>query len=287
MAPAGPGPAQWQRPCRPGDVTATATTRAIGGAVQGVIRLLGRHCSLHISNGPTALVGENGARLDVALKQRSNELIGDPRPDLSLAAGDVLWGFSWTGSWCGPRAAGVVVPLVDDTAAASTSYGTVVAPISGEQLRCTSGSTALLTQGYGGPDAIGDDFSDGPEAVLPRPAAWSELTAALILPDKVTATSIPSPTLVISNPTDEAVVLLPCPAYGLEVAAGSDTLTSIADPLPCSGTMVVPAHDSLRIHLATITYGTGQPRPDRPGTQVTVSVAIAGIHTAVAATRVG
>src|SRR3954471_23462359 len=83
LAPSGPGPALMQKPCKPADVTATATTRLIGGAVQGVIRLIGHACSLHISGGPSALLDATGHRLAVPLQARpADQFIGDPRPDL-------------------------------------------------------------------------------------------------------------------------------------------------------------------------------------------------------------
>lgn len=256
--------------------------------MQGVIRLLGDHCSLHVMNGPTALLGDKGKALSVPLQARSaQDFAGDPRPDLPLAAGDVLWGFTWAGSWCGPRAGFVLVPLVDEYTVTHKSYGSVRARVRGDQLPCTAGSHATLTQGYGGDDAVGGEFSAGAEAVLPAPSAWRDLRATVALPTSVGATQVPAYVLTLSNPTGRPVTLLPCPDYGFEVDAGNSSMADNNGPLPCSGSMSIPSRGSLSFTLSAITIGEGQPHPYMKGTRVSVRVAIGGVPTATARSHIG
>ena len=287
-APAGPGPAVLQRPCKPADITATATTRASGGAVWGVIRLRGKHCSLHLDDGPTMLLDSSGTALHLApMTRHTNELVGDPRADIPLAAGDALWGFSWAGSWCGPRAASVVLPLVDRSSGTTKSYGTAKARLIGRQPGCSGSSAATLTQGYAGSDRSGDDFSSSASAVLPAPPAWGDLRASLALPATVSPTRIPVSPLTITNPTDRTITLLPCPTYTLEIGGWNSVQSGIDNSLPCTGSMVVPARGHLRVSLPAVAYGEGQPHQFRRGTRVTVRVAIANLSTVTASTVVG
>jgi hypothetical protein len=113
---AGPGPAIEQASCVPSDVTATAQTRAIPSGVIGVVELVGAHCSLHISTSLTELLDSagNGLAIPVDATVTTVNPALNQRTDIPLAIGIAGWGFTWRGSWCGPKATAVVIALDSD-----------------------------------------------------------------------------------------------------------------------------------------------------------------------------
>lgn len=293
--PAGPGPALMQRPCQTRDVNATAVTKTIVGGVAGVLHLTGTGCSLHISQGPQQLVAADGRMLAVRTDDTppATNPPRVPRDDLPLAAGNVLWGFTWTGSWCGPRAAGIVIVMKDDPGVNGDhgSYGAVRAPLTGPQPACVGDSDAVLRPGIAGNPA--DD--QGPvaaDAVLPVPPAWAGLRGGVTIPSTVTD-AVPAFTYTLTNRTDLPIPLSPCPEYSTDISAGHpgsyghSSITGEA-PLPCrAADNVVPAHGSLRFTLKGANFDQGLPHPYPNGSVVTVEVAIAGVATAKAAAHVG
>ena len=234
--PAGPGPALMQRPCQTRDVNATAVTKTIVGGVAGVLHLTGTGCSLHISQGPQQLVAADGPMLAVRTDDTppATNPPRVPRDDLPLAAGNVLWGFTWTGSWCGPRAAGIVIVMKDDPGVNGDhgSYGAVRAPLTGPQPACVGDSDAVLRPGIAGNPA--DD--QGPvaaDAVLPVPPAWAGLRGGVTIPSTVTD-AVPAFTYTLTNRTDLPIPLSPAPStpptFPPVIPAATGTLRSRARP---------------------------------------------------------
>jgi hypothetical protein len=286
MAPAGPAAVR-QRPCHPVDVTATATTRAIVGGVAGVVHLQGKSCSLHVTLGTTGLLDAAGhhLKLTVVTKQSKVNPPDNVRPDLELAQGRALWGFTWTGSWCGAKAATVVLPMTDDPSDPNNKgpYRTLQARLIGPQPLCTGRSSAVLRSGVPGSTAGVHWPAD---AVLPAPPSWAALGASISLP----ATSDPSVlapfTLTLTNPTAQPIALSPCPEYTFLLAAGS---TEQAGPgvLPCHAHETVPAHGSAQFTIPAQDYAWLPATRVPAGTRITVRVAIAAAPTATATTRAG
>jgi hypothetical protein len=279
----GPG-AIGQRPCRPADVKARAAMRPVVDGVDGVIRMVGRHCSLHVVNGPRALLGADGHRLPLSLDASAFDRPAtavnsgwNPHWGEAFADGDGLWGFALSGSWCGPRPAFVLVPMGDDPRASGhrASYGALKVPLSGAVPSCQGSSHAVLRPGLPGGEG-NDTLNPWPDAVEPPPASWSVLQTSL----RATGTEL---TLVLTNTTDQAIALSPCPNYGLRV---SYTLVrgrgdeGGSQPLPCAEHPTVVAHGSSTYPIAGPDLSSLGSDPVKPGSAIRVQVAIAGVPTA-------
>jgi hypothetical protein len=283
-----------QPPCKPDDVRATASTKAIVGGVAGVITLDGTHCALHITRGPTRLLDASGHELPAALDATTPKVNPpeNPRPDLALADGHALWGFTWTGSWCGPAAASVVVPMTDDPTwpDAAGPYGDLHVPLSGPAPTCTGSSHAVLRPGVAGRPA---EDSSPAEAVLPAPPSWAGLEESLSIPATVSNT-LPPYTLTLTNPTETPITLSPCPAYGyaISVSRAGKGYPSAQDSfgpgsLPCPSRSQIDPYQSVTLTLPGVEIDAGSPTPYPKGSLVTVEVAIAGVATAKAVAHVG
>jgi hypothetical protein len=282
------GPAALPQPaCTPRTVSATSTTKELVGGVAGVITLDGTGCSLHITGGPTSLLDATGHPLEVTL-DAAQPKVNPPqniRPDLALLGGHALWGFTWTGSWCGPAAATIVVPMADDPAyGAGGTYGDLHIPFTGPQPACHGSSDSVLRAGVAG---------SGTQPVLPAPPAWASLTAAVSIPVTV-GTRVPPYTLTLTNPTSTPILLSPCPEYGSLVSVsragpGSPSGSDSIGPgvLECPSPAVVPPHGSLALQLPEADFDQGAPQPYPSGSAVTVEVAISGVATARAVAHVG
>jgi hypothetical protein len=284
MIPAGPAAIQ-QTPCKRADVSATAATMLVADGVAGVIHLQGKACSLHITSGPTALLDAEGKRLPIALVPTTSGRgqIGDPRPDALLAAGDVLWGFAWRGSWCGARPTSVLVPMRDDaaTSGGTASYGDLQVLLSGPAPACHGRSKSMLQPGVAGSPT---------EAVLPPPPAWAGLRLSLRADSTIREAMITGLTLTVRNRTGSPIALSPCPAYFLVIsnatANGGSEDASGSGQIACGHRVLAP-HASATYPLPDQTLDEGTPGGVAPGTEVTLQVAIAGVPTAKTTTRVG
>lgn len=282
---AGPGPAPVQAACVPGDVTATAETRPIASGVAGVVELVGAHCSLHISTWPTELLDSAGNDLGVPVDTTGTTVNPalNQRTDVPLALGSVGWGFTWRGSWCGPKAASLVVAL--DAAPSEPAGGAgyeIAVPLTGPAPPCQGHSTAVLVPGVPG---------EPTEATLTPPPEWAGLRATLTLPATTDGRTLSSAVVQLQNTTAVPIVLSPCPDYALDIdnatAIGS-ALQGGGGALPCpSPPQVVPAHGTLSYDLGAQSYDEGDPAGGAPqGSTVTANFAIAGIPTARATSRV-
>ncbi|HEY5455926.1 MAG TPA: hypothetical protein VIJ96_10680 [Acidothermaceae bacterium] len=276
---AGPGPAPVQAPCVPADVTAIAETRPIASGVAGVVELVGAHCSLHISTWSTELLDGGGNELAIpvdATVTTVNPALNQ-RTDVPLALGSVGWGFTWRGSWCGAKAASVVIALdADPSQPASGSSNQIVVPLTGPAPPCQGHSTAVLVPGVpGGPT----------DATLTPPPEWAGLHATLTLPATTDGHTLGSAVVQLQNTTAVPIVMSPCPDYALDI----DNSTAVGSALQGGGgalscpqsPQVVPAHGTIRYDLGARSYDEGDPAGGAPqGSTVTAHFAIAGIPTA-------
>ena len=281
----GPGPAPELAACVPADVTATAETRPIAAGVAGVVELVGAHCSLHISHWPTELLDSAGNDLRVpvdATVTTVNPALNQ-RTDIDLAIGSVGWGFTWRGSWCGPKAASIVIALdANQSQPGSGSQNQIVTALNGPAPPCQGHSSAVLVPGVAG---------DPTDATLTPPPEWSGLTATLTLPATTDGQTLRSAVVRLQNTTGAPIVMSPCPDYALDIdnlTAGGSALQGGGGALPCPRSpQVVPAHGMIRYDLGAQSYDEGDPGGGaNPGSTVTARFAIAGIPTARATSRV-
>ena len=269
----------------PADVTATAETRPIAAGVAGVVELVGAHCSLHISTWPTELLDRAGNDLAIPVDATATKVNPalNQRTDVPLALGSVDWGFTWRGSWCGPKAASIVIALdANQSQPASGSPNQIVAPLTGPAPPCQGHSSAVLVPGVPG---------DPTDATLTPPPEWSGLMATLTLPATTDGQTLRGAVVQLQNTTAVPILMSPCPDYALDIdnlTAGGSALQGGGGALPCSPpAQVVPAHGSIRYDLGAQSYDEGDPGGGaNPGSIVTARFAIAGIPTARATSRV-
>jgi hypothetical protein len=265
--------------CTPRQISATAATRRTDGGVLGVIRLVGavvsrkygaaERCTLPIARGPSALIGTDGRRLSVPLSGGDpTSPPANPRPDLALDDGDVIWGFAWLGSYCGAPARAIEVPL--DHA----SDPSLRVPLRGPQPGCepTAGASTLIDGIAGAPG----------EPVQPPRPDYSSLRLAGQIEPGTTSGQLAPIDLTLRTIGSAPITLDPCPAY-----AGRDYATAhsggFGDPissgyLPCTTHAAVirpghPLHWTIPATSLLQTPGTGA----IPGSTVYVQLGIAGV----------
>ena len=284
-AAAGPGPALDQPACVPSDVTATAQTRAMASGVAGVVELVGAHCSLRISAGPAELLDSDGVPLALPVNRAVAAVnpAANQRPDVPLGSGIAGWGFTWSGSWCGPKAASVVIALDSDASQpASGSMQQIVAPLAGPAPPCQGHAAAVLMPGVpGGPT----------EATLTPPLDWAGLRATLSMPATTDGHTLPAAVLELHNTTAVPIAISPCPDYALDIDSSVSVGTAMQasrGALTCPpSARVVPAHGAISYHLDAQPFDEGGPGDGaNHGSIVTARFAIAGIPTARATLRV-
>jgi hypothetical protein len=284
-AAAGPGPALDQTPCVPSDVTATAQTRPIVAGVAGVVELIGAHCSLHISAGPSELLDSAGNKLAVPVDTGVTSVnpAANQRPDLPLGVGILGWGFTWRGSWCGPAATAVVIALDDVSSHPARSAGEqIVAPLTGPAPSCQGISDAVLVPGVPG---------EPTDPTLTPPPQWAGLQATLTLPATTDGHTLPSVVVELRNTTAVPITISPCPDYSLDIDSTVPNGTEMdagGGVLPCTqSAQVIPAHGAISYHLGAQPYDQGGlGNGANQGSVVTARFAIAGIPTASGTTRV-
>gem|GEM_PF-5761778 len=284
-AAAGPGPAPFQMPCVPSTVTATAQTRPVASGVAGVVELVGAHCSLHVSVGPTELLDSAGNKLAIPVDTTATAVnpAANQRPDVPLGAGIAGWGFSWRGSWCGPVATAVVIAFDAGASRSASSDGErIVAPLTGPAPPCQGHSDAVLLPGVpGGPT----------DPVLTPPPQWAGLQATLTLPSTTDGHTLSGVVVQLRNTTAAPITMSPCPDYTLDIdstVANGTAMDEGRGVLPCTPTaQVIPAHAAINYHLDARPYDQGGPgNGANQGSILTARFAIAGIPTALATARV-
>jgi hypothetical protein len=269
-----------QRPCKASDVVTSARLSPALDGVLGVIVVTGKSCSLTVDVTKIRLLGADGRALNVPAGK------GNPvnPPDelgsgFAEAAGSVSVGFAWTGSYCGPAANSLTIPLLP---------ATLRIRLVGASPTCRSGNRSLLVSG----------IVDRPGApVEPAPRAWLSLRARLVLPAVVKPGPIPA-SVVLTNSAPAPVSLSgPCPTaaagmviplrpssgvHGESEAAGSN-----GGDL-CRVNMAVPAKSSLTVQLGKLSAAPEDPRnPWWKGEKLTVEWGMAGVPMAQATATIG
>jgi hypothetical protein len=249
-------------PCKPSEITASATTRGDPDGVVGVVTVNGAHnCTLNYTRGPTALLGPDHQRLAV------RRVLGEVQPALPANGGPMAAGFAWRGSWCGPQATAVLL---------TGGAGPITAPLTGPSPPCDGRSHSDFVTGYAGqPD----------EALQFAPAAWSGLTATVSAPAVLHGTSLTSTltgiTVALHNTTGVPISLAPCPSYALTVTNaqgdGGSALNTVSPAFPCPPKpRVVPAHGSVTVALPNGELYPQDTAPSGP-TKVTIQFGILGV----------
>ena len=275
------GIADWQEPCNASQITARAELRPTAYGLAGVVAMQGKECSIRYTPGPSALL-DSFKRPIVQAKSADTDMAinppGNGRPDFALARGNAVWGFDWTGSWCGPAAAYVTVRLNDDPGFPSPK-NLLLVPLDGPQLPCQGSSDTRMQTGLPG--------SPGQPTQLP-PSQWQPLTLSVIAAEaKATEGSVTGVVAVITNPTDQQIHLSPCPRYAVQTETHTPNGTEFDDQGPntlaCDTGTLIAAHGQLRINIPSLTYGGGSPSGHgglARGSSVTINLALAGILTA-------
>ena len=259
-------------PCRLRVVRSTAEVRPTTGGVVGVVTATAHNCHFPIRMAPIALVSGGRPIAGIPLIPNAdhiNPATDDAEP--ALAVGQISFGFSWTGSWCGERAQAIRL---------SYRRETFDVPLSGPQPSCVNGrSDSALIRGTAG--GIG-------EPVQGAQPAWRALTARLTVRPNSYHSALTRLRVTLTNVTAERVSLNPIPTYiiGVVDALGDGTSEEIAAPLPFpSSRLVVPAHGTLTLDLPRVSYAPDR-RGFRTGYPITVTFAIAGVPNATATTIV-
>jgi hypothetical protein len=265
-----------QAPCNATDVTASATTRPIRHGVAGIVRLKGDHCSIDSKAGPDELrSGDTALGVRAIPWNQQSDPVAVPGYEFPLAAGNAVWSFTWTGSWCGSHATSIVMPLTN-------SHGDVVAPLAGPHPACAAGPTttpSILRAGAPGIPGQPD---------LPAPAEWSGLRAKLHLPKVLHSAKLPHLAVRLRNITGHDIVLAPCPAYAIVAfnrRGEGGTAKGYGSSFPCPGhPRVIPAHGAPIVAIPASHYSRRLVAPH--GGHVKVTFAIRDVPPASAHARV-
>jgi hypothetical protein len=237
--------------------------------------LRGDHCEIHSRRGPDELrAGDATLAVKAIPRNHQKDRPYVQRADIPLAAGRVIWSFTWTGSWCGNHPTSVVIPL-------SKSRGDVMAPLTGPVPGCHANpgnQLSVLTAGApGGPR--------GPD--LAAPPAWVGLAATLHAPKVLHGNKLPGLAVTLTNSTDTDIPLAPCPSYALTVFSrhGGGAAKGYGDAFLCPyQARVVPAHAAVTVRLPDSTFYRRGAAPH--GGKVKITFAILGVPAAVAHARV-
>ena len=193
VGPIGTG-GMWPNPaCPTASLKSSLKTRTGPDGVLGLIRVWGVKCSVQVDENRLRLLDAKGDVLPVA-ESRGNP-VNQPGFYGPGAGGDVRMGFAWTGSYCGPRPAGVRILVAGHP---------VVIPFTGPTPACNKKSTSRLVEGSLGVPG---------EAVMPAPAAWQSLTARVVLPDTLSRAPVPLTVEFTNHGKQDISLAVPCPAY--------------------------------------------------------------------------
>lgn len=260
------GPYLPRRTCRVDEVHATATSRRSPDGVVSVVALTTkRRCDIRVGKLRPTLYDAEGNHLSVPVVADADTT--NPAGNQGSAPFTTL-GFAWDGSWCGPVAAIVAVPLTD---------GTVRTRLSGPQPGCSgSTSTTIVPGAFGYPG----------EPVQAAPPKWRFLTASFHVPAVTRSSSLVHPAVIFTNSSDHPIVLGPTPTYeiGVRDRYGDGTDGEGRETLPIQpGKNTVPARGSLRVNLPT--ESIVEDYSDLRGKQITATFAMAGVPTASTTTQ--
>ena len=269
---------QPRRACAPAEIRAQASTRSTPGGVLGVLHLEGAtighehgvevRCALPVTHGPSGLIGVRGRHLPV---RRSAGDTVDPPVALGarFSSGEGSWGFAWMGSYCGPRAYAIEIPLDD----ADRRWLRV--PLNGPQPVCAPDlDRSVLVDGVAGAPG---------EAVQPPRPEFSRLRLTGSIDPGTTTTMLAPLHLTLTATGQSPVTLDPCPHYQGMLwgqAASGGFGNGVADgQLPCM-THVVVIKPGAPLHW-TIHNLSVEQSPDihpKPGSTVSITIGIAGVE---------
>jgi hypothetical protein len=249
------------------------TTRASGDGVLGLITLRGKGCTIETEPATIRLLGAGGQVLPIHRSAGNpTNPAGSKRPDIAEYSGNVLMGFAWTGSYCGPSATSVQV---------SVATYTLRIPLRGAVPSCQKG------QGSQGSELIPGVLKQAGAAVEPAPVAWGALRARVVLPATVGQAPIPLE-VVLTNSSKNAVSLAdPCPDYltTASLSAGGAVSVYGGGGDLCGRALVVKPGVALVLKLGTLQFPAFSDLPRTkvtPGDPVEVTWEIAGVPMATA-----
>jgi hypothetical protein len=256
-------------PCYAVSTRMSAVTAANEFGVLGVITLTKAGCTLEVDATHLRLLTADGKRVDVTPSAGNpTNPAASKRPDIAEYAGEVRIGFAWTGSYCGPVAAKVQLPV--------NGHPTTIA-LHGPAPHCDENGHSQLVPGT---------VNGLKSPVEPAPAAWSALRARVMLPARVPRSPIPL-TVVLSNASRSDISLAgPCPYYNTTTSLfshGYESLILGGGGDLCGKAFVVPAGKSLTLHLGTLPFPEYSDLPRtlvRTGDPVMVTWEMAGVPTA-------
>lgn len=272
-------PPPLQKQCRRDQIHATAQTRPTPHGVVGVVSLVGHNCTPY-TKGPAELRSATGLNLMVGYQRVASSV--DQAANFPTPSGYSLnWGFTWSGSWCGTRAASVVIPP-GASPVASKPTPRIVAPLTGPSPACHGTSRSVLVPGITGATADGEPDGQG-DPVETSPADWSGLRAQLHVPPISPGIPFTGFSVTLRNTTGRAIILSPCPAYRMAVSRHNSGELFHPRALTCPPQpRTVPAHGSILIPLRG-----RQGAPARSHRRITFGFAIAGVPPSTVTVRVG
>jgi hypothetical protein len=264
--------------CAPQSVRGSATTRVAADGVLGLLTLHATGCAIETDASTIRLAGRDGALLPVTIsKGNPTNPAGSKRPDIAEYAGNVLIGFAWTGSYCGPPATGVRVTILNRT---------VIAPLHGPAPACRKGKSSALVPGV---------LKEPGQAVEPAPLAWQALRARIVLP--ATTGQQPIPLVVVLTNSGRLRVTLadPCADYitTTSLAHGPYGRQAVSQYGGggdlCGRPRVVKPGIPLTLKLGLLDFPAFSDLPRTPvvaGDPVTVTWSMAGVPEATATTHI-
>ncbi|HTR68990.1 MAG TPA: hypothetical protein VMH41_02025 [Mycobacteriales bacterium] len=257
---------QPRRTCKSSEVNATAETRrAPDGVVAVAVLTTDRKCDIHVGELKPTLYDAQHNPLDLPVVDN---------PDTANPASNEGWipkttlGFAWDGSWCGPDATTVSIPL---------TKGAVEATFNGPEPKCTGTSASTIIPGA---------FGNGREPVQGAPPEWRFLTTSFHVPAVTRSPSFVHPRVTFTNSSDQPVVLRPFATYGIGVRDkyGDGTEVLALHPLRlAAGADTVPADGLLTVKLPSESIVTDY--RNLRGRRVTATFSMAGVPDADATSR--
>ena len=170
------------------------------GAVVAYRGGVAERCTLPVARGPSALIGTGGQHLKVSLSRGDRtSRPANPFPDIALNNGNAIWGFAWLGSWCGPAARAIEIPL------RHASQASLRVPLRGPQPACDPAT---------GPSVLIDGIAGAPgEPVQPPRPEYSSLRLTGQIEPGTTSNQLAPIRLTLRTVGSTPVTLDPCPAY--------------------------------------------------------------------------
>lgn len=253
-----------RRTCTPAEIHGTASLQPAQGGDLGVVTVYATGCDIHLGPITPTLLDADRRSLGVPVVSDSDHA------NAAMFNGWVpprSFGFAWDGSWCGPPARYIQVPLTD---------GSLTLPLTGSPPACFGGSHSRIVPGVKG-------YPNTP--VQAAPPEWDSLRVQVHVAPVTTGPALQDFQLTFANSTHQPIALNPVPTFcvGIHDGYGDGTDCQAFQPLPVpSGTPVVPAHGTWQANLPPQSISDSWQNL-RTHT-LTVTFAVAGIPTATTTT---